>query len=83
MIKYKTEHKFDSYREDFVQESNVRIIDFNSIPDTYDGKTVISKDICRKPTVAIIKNGACMIPLCKKCFIRLKKDIEKIKIDEG
>ena len=44
----------------------------------YDGKGILSTDICKKPTVGIISNGATMIPLCMDCLVRIESEIKDL-----
>lgn len=61
----------------------VEIKDFKMVSKNYKGVNVIKIDACKKPTVALISNGATMIPLCEDCFRKFKKEIENIKIEVG
>lgn len=56
----------------------VEIIPYKSIDNEYQGKKILHQDCCRKETVAVLYNGATMIPLCKDCLSRIDKDIRKI-----
>jgi len=51
---------------------------YNLIDNNYQGKKVLKQDCCHKDTVAVLYNGATMIPLCKDCLSRINKDIMKI-----
>lgn len=57
----------------------VYMIPFDRIDDNYEGKRILRKDQCNKPTVAVIYNGATMIALCKDCLRNMKAVANDIK----
>ena len=57
----------------------VHMIPFSKIKDTYEGKRILKKDACGKPTVAVIFNGATMIAVCKDCLGKMKAVVNNIE----
>ena len=55
----------------------VEIIPYKNY-ENYKGRKIISKDACKKKTIAVFTNGATMIPLCEDCLVKLQKEIRKI-----
>lgn len=56
----------------------IEIIPYSQVEKKYLGKGVLKQDACRKRTVAIVYNGATMIPLCEDCLKRMNKEMESI-----
>ena len=56
----------------------VQIVSYKEFDKEYAGKKILSTDICEKPTVGIISNGATMIPLCMDCLIRIESEIKNL-----
>ena len=61
----------------------VEIYPYNFIDKKYPGKGILKQDACQKPTVAVIYNGATMIPLCKDCLSKMNKEMKNLVVNEG
>ena len=59
----------------------VRIVPFKDIDDNYEGKRILRQDQCNKKTVAVIFNGATMIPVCKDCLGKMKAVVNNIEVE--
>lgn len=55
------------------------MVPFSKIDDNYEGKRILRMDQCGKQSVAVIFNGATMIPICKDCLGNMKAVANDIK----
>lgn len=55
------------------------MVPFSKINNDYEGKRILRKDACGKPTVAVIYNGATMIAVCKDCLGKMKTVVNNIE----
>lgn len=54
------------------------MVPYKELDDKYAGKRILARDSCDKDTVAVLLNGATMIPICKDCLESIKMVCKEI-----